>query len=357
MKTLITGVCGFVGSRLAEWIRQERSDWTVIGIDNLSRAGAETNRTRIQSLGVEFVHGDIRDRNDLELIPDVEAVIDASAMPSVLAGTDGGGASLQLMQHNLIGTLNLLEFCRSRSAKFNMISTSRVYAIKPLAGLPLTKQDEAYLPNFDEIKTAGLSELGVSEEFSTEAPVSLYGASKLASEVLAKEYAETFDFPVWINRCGVMAGAGQFGHPGQGIFAFWIHSHQQRQPLKYIGFDGTGAQVRDMLHPFDLARLVVKQFESDGDRDRPMLVNVSGGVESALSLAQLTQWCDQRFGEHFVGTDPNPRPFDLPWVVLDNSLAKKTWDWSPEWTREDILTEIADFAETRNDWLTISRGR
>ena len=70
--------------------------------------------------------------------------------------------------------------------------------------------------------------LGISEDFPTTAPLSLYGASKLASETLILEYGECFDFPVWINRCGVLAGAGQFGKADQGIFSFWIHSFREK---------------------------------------------------------------------------------------------------------------------------------
>ena len=61
-------------------------------------------------------------------------------------------------------------------------------------------------------------------------PLSLYGASKLASETLILEYGECFGFPVWINRCGVLAGAGQFGKADQGIFSFWIHSFKEKIP-------------------------------------------------------------------------------------------------------------------------------
>jgi maleate isomerase len=77
---------------------------------------------------------------------------------------------------------------------------------------------------------------------------------------LALEYGETFGFPVWIDRCGVLAGAGQFGQPAQGIFAWWIHRWVQRKPLKYIGFEGRGLQVRDCLHPADLAALLAHQL-------------------------------------------------------------------------------------------------
>ena len=99
-------------------------------------------------------------------------------------------------------------------------------------------------------------------EFSTAAPVSLYGSTKLASEVVALEYGAAFDFPVWINRCGVLAGAGQFGTPEQGIFAYWVNAHLRRRPLRYIGFDGTGYQVRDAFHPRDLAALLVAQMRT-----------------------------------------------------------------------------------------------
>ena len=64
---------------------------------------------------------------------------------------------------------------------------------------------------------------GVAETFSTDPPLSLYGTTKRASEHLTLEYAEAFDMPVWVNRCGVLAGGGQFGRADQGVFSYWIH--------------------------------------------------------------------------------------------------------------------------------------
>jgi CDP-paratose 2-epimerase len=84
------------------------------------------------------------------------------------------------------------------------------------------------------------------------APVSLYGSSKLAVESIALEYGAAFDFSVWVDRCGVLAGPGQFGTPDQGIFSYWINAHLRRRALRYIGFDGAGKQVRDAFHPHDL---------------------------------------------------------------------------------------------------------
>jgi len=199
----------------------------------------------------------------------------------------------------------------------------------------------------------GLTAAGVSEKFSTAPPISLYGSSKLAGEIVALEYAGTFNFPVWINRCGVLAGAGQFGKPDQGIFSFWINSHLRRRPLKYIGFDGQGHQVRDCLHPRDLVPVLLAQMKHRGN-DQPRIANFSGGAVNAMSLAQLTDWCDARFGQHAVASDANPRPFDIPWMVLDSSLGAKQWNWQPQFSLEKVLDEIARHAEQNPNWLEIS---
>ena len=79
-----------------------------------------------------------------------------------------------------------------------------------------------------------------------------------------------------------------------------------------------------------------------------------GGAANAMSLAQLTEWCDGRFGKQAVAGDANPRPFDIPWLVLDSSLAKKTWDWSPKISLPQVLDEIARHAEQNPNWLEIS---
>jgi len=182
----------------------------------------------------------------------------------------------------------------------------------------------------------------------------LYGATKLASETLALEYGETYHPPVWINRCGVLAGAGQFGKADQGIFSFWLHSHRARRPLKYIGFDGAGRQVRDCLHPRDLASLVGAQMRAGRGTSQPRVINLSGGVDSAMSLRQLTAWCDERFGPHPVSSQAENRPFDIPWLVLDAALAGKTWGWRPLTPVAAILAEIAAHAEQNPGWLEIS---
>lgn len=354
MRILITGVCGFVGSSLARTLIATDSTVDIIGLDNFIRPGSETNRDDLKSLGVKLFHGDIRSAADLESLPAVEWVIDAAANPSVLAGVDGKTSSRQLIDHNLTGTINLLEFCKSHRAGFTLLSTSRVYSIPPLANLNVEIHRGAFRPDPTGGLPAGITTAGVDESFSTQAPVSLYGSTKLASEALALEYGLTFDFPVFINRCGVLAGAGQFGRPDQGIFAFWLNSHLRQRPLKYIGFDGQGHQVRDCLHPRDLVPLLRKQFSRSEISPSDRIINVSGGSPAAMSLRQLTAWCDEQFGAHKVETQAEPRPFDIPWMVLDSAKAEKVWDWRPEIPTLQILTEIADHARLNPQWLDLS---
>ncbi len=351
MKILLTGACGFVGSVLAEAIAAAGLGWQILGIDNLCRPGSELNRARLLKLGVRVMHGDLRCQSDLDGLPGVDWVVDCAANPSVLAGADGQASSRQLVEHNLIGTIQLLEKCKRDKAGFVLLSTSRVYSIEPLAQLAVEVRDGAFRLCDDAAFPPGVSRRGVDETFSTASPVSLYGATKLASETLALEYGATFGFPVWINRCGVLAGAGQFGRVDQGIFSYWINAHLRRRPLRYIGFDGGGHQVRDCLHPRDLLLLLQRQLTAGTSSAIPRLLNVAGGMASACSLRQLTDWCDARFGPHPVARDPVPRPFDLPWVVLDAGRAGEVWDWRPQIPLAAILDEIAVHASAHPDWL------
>lgn len=354
MKILITGICGFVGSTLAHALKAS-GDYQLFGLDNFIRPGSDSNRAGLKKLGVRLWHGDIRNASDLESLPPVDWVIDAAANPSVLAGVDGQTSSRQLVEHNLGGTVNLLEFCKRHRAGFTLLSTSRVYSIPGLADLPVEVHRGAFRPDAAQPLPAGVSSAGVSEAYSTLAPVSLYGATKVASESLALEYGATFEFPVFINRCGVLAGAGQFGRPDQGIFAFWINSHLAQRPLKYIGFDGQGHQVRDCLHPRDLISLLQTQWNATGDIPPDhRIVNAAGGATSAMSLRQLTAWCDEQFGAHAVATEPTPRPFDIPWMVLDSTKAEQVWNWSPQTPVLHILDEIAEHARANPGWLEIS---
>jgi CDP-paratose 2-epimerase len=349
MKLFITGICGFVGSSLAKRLIEQVPGIEICGLDNLLRPGSEMNRSELARLGIRFVHGDLRMPSDLEAIGPNDWVIDAAAHPSVLAGVDGRSSPRQLAEHNLIGTLNILDYCRQYKAGLILLSTSRVYSVRDLAGLAVKEKNGAFELDETKITATGVTQEGISETFPTRQPISLYGATKLASETMAREYGYSFDFPVWINRCGVLAGAGQFGTAEQGIFSYWLHAHAARMPLRFIGFGGLGYQVRDALHPDDLADLLRIQLEKTPPADATF--HASGGLANSMSLAQLTDWCNQRFGPHAPQADHRPRPFDIPWLVMDSRAAADTFGWTPKRSITSILDEIAEHVGKNPGWL------
>lgn len=350
MKILITGICGFVGSTLAKaWLAAD-SNLILYGIDNLCRPGSEKNRLELQRLGIKLVHGDLRQASDMESLPVVDWVVDAAANPSVLAGIDGQSSSRQLIEHNLYSTVNLLEYCKRHQAGFILLSSSRVYSVAALSSIPVHLFENRFIISPQSVLPEGVTSAGIGENFSTDSPLSLYGGSKLASEVLALEYGAAYNFPVWINRCGVLAGAGQFGRPDQGIVAYWLHAWRQRLPLTCFGFGGRGYQVRDVLHPCDLLPLLRQQILA-GAPHGPQIFNLGGGVQRSFSLAELSRWCESRFGGHIVGGDALQRRYDVPWLVMDSSLASSVWNWKPQIPLHEIFEEIASHADGHPDWL------
>lgn len=354
MKLLITGACGFVGSALAETLLERIEGLDITGMDSLIRPGSETNRARLERLGVNFIHADLRSAADMAGLPACDWVIDAAANPSVLAGLSGEGASRRLFEHNLGAFGNVLEYCRAHQAGLLLLSSSRVYSIPALCAVPLSVHDRGFILDPAASLPPGLTAEGIGVDFSTAAPVSLYGATKLASEIMALEFGAAFDFPVWITRCGVLAGAGQFGTPAQGIFAYWLNAHLRRRPMRYIGFDGTGHQARDALHPRDLASLLSAQMRA-GRSGGARVYTAGGGPARTMSLARLTAWCDDRFGSHVPAADLTPRVYDIPWMVMDNTAAARDFNWRPEMTLQDILDDIANHAIQHPDWLEVSR--
>jgi CDP-paratose 2-epimerase len=357
MKILVTGACGFVGHRILKRLRESLENVDLLGMDNLCRPGSETNRAVLKELGVKFFHGDVRSASDFESLPPVDWIIDAAANPSVLAGVDGKSSSRQVIEHNLSGTINMLEFCKRHGAGFILLSTSRVYSIPALCALPLRTEGARFVLDDSQPLPTGVSACGVNEDFSTTPPLSLYGVTKKMSEDLALEFGATFNVPVWINRCGVMAGAGQFGRADQGIVAYWIHSWREGRPLKYLGFGGHGHQVRDCLHPDDLAALLIKQMAWGAKEGRMRVGNVGGGQESAFSLAELSVWCERGFGRaHEVVQDGSERPMDIAWLVLDDANMRAAWDWKPAIGRDALFEEVAQFAENNPAWMSVSAG-
>jgi CDP-paratose 2-epimerase len=357
MKVLITGICGFAGSSIALGLMESTPALQVVGVDNFIRPGSELNRQRLRAAGIRVVHGDLREPSDVLGLPDADWVIDAAAHPSVLAGSPGHDvSSYGLARHNVDGTINVLEYCRARGAGLIVLSTSRVYSIATLRSLTLGPHEGAFRPVATGAWPEGVSSRGVSERCSCAPPLSLYGATKACSEILALEYGHAFGFPVWINRLGVLAGAGQFARADQGIVSYWIHACARGRRLEYVGFGGNGHQVRDCLHPRDLVSALLHQMRRQAPEPGHSTTNFSGGITRSLSLRQLTAWCEERFGKVAVGSQPHDRPYDIPWLVLDSAEAERRFGWQPTTSLGAILEEIAQHATAHPGWLEMTSG-
>ena len=222
-RLLITGGAGFVGSSLACAFRRDHPDWKVIAFDNLKRRGSELAIERLRQSGVEFHHGDVRFADDLASAGPTDLLIECSAEPSVHAGYQDGPN--YLIATNLGGTINCLEHLRRHGGDLVFLSTSRVYPIGGLRALPFERQgDRIALPS----GTAGdgwSAAAGISESFPLAGGRSMYGATKLASELLIEEYRAMYGMRAVINRCGVLAGPWQMGKVDQGFIVLWMARH------------------------------------------------------------------------------------------------------------------------------------
>lgn len=339
-QVLITGGAGFVGSTLALGLAQRYPDWQITALDNLKRRGSELNLPRLKQAGIQFIHGDVRNQEDLDpvaLKPDL--ILECSAEPSVLAGYASPG---YVLQTNLVGTVNCLELARQTQADFIFLSTSRIYPIKSLSNLQYT-ETETRFQLLEQQSLPGVSSQGIAENFPLNGARSLYGATKLASELLVAEYAEAYGLRTIINRCGVLTGPWQMGKVDQGVFALWMAFHYFKRSLKYIGYGGTGKQVRDFLHVSDLLNLIDLQIHQLS-KLAGQTFNVGGGVNNTLSLCETTQLCQEICG-HSISITPLPasRMGDVPIFVTDSSKVMYATGWQPQKDAKTTLTEIYEW--------------
>ncbi len=347
-RIVITGGAGFVGSNLAIRFKQDNPTAMVIALDNLKRRGSELNINRLRNCGVEFVHGDIRNKEDVDSIGSFDLMIECSAEPSVLAGYYDSPA--YLINTNLMGTINCLEALRKYKADMIFLSTSRVYPIKPIASLRFYELDTRFDLN-DHQEMPGISSKGIREDFPLVGSRSLYGTTKLASELLLQEYIEAYGIRGVINRCGVLTGPWQMGKVDQGVIVLWIARHVYRGALSYIGYGGTGKQVRDLLHVDDLYDLLKLQL-AQMDKHNGVIYNVGGGKEVSVSLCELTRLCQEITGNTIpVKAVTETRAADIPYYITDYSKVSAACSWKPKRSVREIIVEIQTWIQGNKELL------
>jgi CDP-paratose 2-epimerase len=337
---LITGGAGFIGASLALEFLARHPDWNVVAFDNLHRRGSELNLPRLREAGVHFVHGDVREPEDLRAAGAFDALVECSAEPSVMAGVDG--ATGFLVRTNLLGAYHCLEAAARHAAQVVFLSTSRVYPVAALNEMAF-RETETRFELLREQSLPGASAGGVAEDFPLGGARTLYGASKLAAELLVTEYAESFGLDTVIDRCGVVAGPWQMGKVDQGVFTHWMLAFHLRRELSYIGFGGSGKQVRDLLHIADLAELVDDQLVRP-EHWSGAVVNVGGGAPVSLSLRETSQLCEEITGNHItVAAIPETRVGDVRIYLSDTSSLRRFTDWQPRRGPREILQDIHDW--------------
>jgi len=333
---LVIGGAGFVGSNLAIRYKNRYPGSQVSVLDNLRRRGSELNISRLREAGIEFIHGDIRNREDFPE-REIDLVLECSAEPSVLAGYRGSPD--YLINTNLVGTLNCLELARRHQADFVFLSTSRVYPLQALRTLNYSETETRFVLDEDQ-PHPGVSGLGIAETFPLQGARSLYGATKLASELFVEEYRSAFHIRTVIDRCGVITGPWQMGKTDQGVFALWLASHYFGGELHYIGYGGTGKQVRDFLHIDDLFELIDIQTR-ELDRFDGQIFNVGGGLERSLSLLETTTLCEQITGHRVtIHGQPATRVADIPLYITDHSKITDFCGWQPSRDAKQVLTDV-----------------
>lgn len=346
---LITGGAGFVGSNLAIKLKITYPDVTILAFDNLKRRGSELNLSRLKTAGVEFIHGDIRNKSDLaDIEKKIDLLIECSAEPSVLAGVNNSPD--YLIDTNLIGTINCLELVRKNDAHIIFFSTSRVYPIDELNSLAFSETETRFKLDAQQL-FSGASEAGITEQFPLGRSRSLYGATKLCSEFILQEYIDTYGLKGVINRCGVITGPWQMGKIDQGVIVLWIARHiWPGTPLSYIGYGGTGKQVRDFMHIDDVFEALKIQI-GDIDKYNRGIFNLGGGKKNSVSLQELTDWCENLTGNKInIQSEKQNRPNDVRIYLSDSTKFEQLSGWSCKKDTATTLGEIYEWIiENKND--------
>jgi len=317
MKILITGGCGFVGSNLAIYFKDNRIGAQINSLDNLSRKGSLLNLVRLKKLKIKNFKIDISDNRAIEKLPRYDLIVDCCAEAAVEASKKNVD---KVFNTNLIGTFNILKKCKKDKSNFIFLSSSRVYSIEKLRKLKKGK-------------------ILINEKFDTSGPKSIYGFTKYSSEHLIREFSFIYKMKYIINRFGVISGPWQFGKQDQGFVSHWIWKHINKEKLSYIGFGGKGHQVRDVIHISDLCKLVglqVKKFNKINNST----FNVGGGRKNAISLKNLTKICQKITNNKIkIFSKKNTSDYDIPYYITDNSKILKAYNWKPQ---KKILHVVQD---------------
>ncbi len=324
MRVLITGGCGFVGTNLAIFLNSK--GFNVNCLDNLSRKGSRYNLKLLRNNKIKNYNFDIYNYKKIQKLPKYDLIVDCCAEAAVEISKKNIDS---VINTNFLGTLNILKKAKKDKSKIIFLSTSRVYPIKDINNI--IKKKIIY----SKIKIKKT----FAENDNLRGPKTIYGLTKLSSEMLIEEFAYAFNLKFIINRCGVISGPLQFGKQDQGFVSLWIWSHLRKKKMKYIGYGGFGNQVRDVLHIDDLCELVNLQIRKI-KKINNQIFTVGGSKKSYTSLRQLTHICE-KITKNKIKFDKVTKTsiYDIPYFITNNNLVTKTYGWKP---KRNILKVVSD---------------
>ena len=330
MKILITGGCGFVGTNIALYLNSK--GFNVSSLDNLSRKGSLYNFSLLEKKSIKNYKFDISSYNYIKKLPKFNLIIDCCAEASVEISRKDID---KVFKTNLIGTFNILKKAKNDNSSIIFLSSSRVYSINEL--------NKKY--KIQKIRKKKL----ICTNFSTSKPRSIYGFTKFASEMLIEEFSYAFNIKYIINRCGVISGPLQFGKQDQGFVSLWVSSYISKKNLSYIGYNGSGKQMRDVLHIDDLCKLILLQIKNF-KKINNLIFNVGGSNFSSTNLKNLSKICEEITGNKIKFKKIKKTSiYDIPWYCSDNSIVSKTYNWKPKKNIKDIVSDLYK-------WLTTNKN-
>ncbi len=340
-RVLITGSSGLIGSEGVAFF--EASGWEVHGIDNNSRRAffgpdgdTRLNLARLLATTRHFTHHDfdIRDRRavfDLMREQRPALIIHCAAQPShELAGQQ----PLADFEVNATGTLNVLEAVRQYCAEspFIFMSTNKVYGDRPNQ-LSLVELETRY--DYADPK----DQQGIDETLGVDASRhSLFGASKLAADILAQEYGHYFGMPTVCFRAGCVTGAKQAGAEQHGFLAYLARAVSEGRVYRIFGYKGK--QVRDNIHAFDVCTAFLAFFENPRSA---AVYNLGGGRENSVSVIEAIRRFEDLMGKKLACEYVEPARYgDHICYISDTRRFKSDFpNWRITRSLDDIMIELA----------------
>jgi CDP-paratose 2-epimerase len=339
LKLLITGGCGFLGSNLAQHAIEQGMD--VVVFDNLSRRGSQLNLDWLRKAGkFEFVHGDIRNQNDVDRAISTFCPQMVFHLAGQVAMTTSIANPRIDFEINALGTLNVLEAIRRHAPRAGVIysSTNKVYG-----DLEQYSYEETSTRYRCVERPRGFDESTPLEFHSP------YGCSKGAADQYLGDYHRIFGLDTVVFRHSSMYGGRQFATADQGWIGWFCQKAVEAKRGEKTPFtiSGNGKQVRDVLHGQDMVSLY---FATAARMDRAAgnVFNIGGGIGNSLSLLELFDLLSDRVGGNLVYDRLPARESDQRVFVADLAKAHSILDWSPKVSAAEGISRMFDWVDSEH---------